>query len=141
GVTGRRAWQWKRAEYSGGDPGALRTTLGYAPLEARLRTFLERLKNVPAYYAAAKASIAHPTREHTRLAIEQNRGALAVFGAELESQIASSKLTAAERTVFAQRLAAARAAIDDYVAWLEALDLKLASGEVEARSFRLGREL
>jgi uncharacterized protein (DUF885 family) len=43
--------------------------------------------------------------------------------------------------VFTQRLAAARAAIEDYVAWLEALDAKLASGEVKARSFRLGREL
>ncbi len=140
-LTELRDWQWDPAAYNVADPFALLTTLEYAPLETRLRTFLERLKNVPAYYAAAKASVANPTREHTRLAIEQNRGALAVFGAELESQIAGSKLTAAERTVFAQRLAATRAAIDDYVAWLEALDAKLASGEIEARSFRLGREL
>jgi uncharacterized protein (DUF885 family) len=40
-----------------------------------------------------------------------------------------------------QRLAAARAAVEGYVAWLEALDAKLASGEAAARSFRLGREL
>jgi len=140
-LTELRAWQWNPAAYNVADPFALLTTLEYAPLEERLRTFLERLENVPAYYAAAKANVANPTREHTRLAIEQNRGALAVFGAELDAQIAGSKLAAAERSVFKQRLTAARASIEDYVAWLEALDGKLASGEVQARSFRLGREL
>jgi hypothetical protein len=96
---------------------------------------------VPAYYAAAKANIDAPTREHTQLAIEQNRGALAVFGTDLERQIEGSKLTSAERTVFQQRIAAARASIEGYVVWLEALDARLASGEVAPRSFRLGHEL
>jgi len=117
-LTELRAWQWNPAAYNVADPFALLTTLEYAPLEERLRTFLERLENVPAYYAAAKANVANPTREHTRLAIEQNRGALAVFGAELDAQIAGSKLAAAERSVFKQRLTAARASIEDYVAWL-----------------------
>jgi uncharacterized protein (DUF885 family) len=136
-----RSWQWNPASYNVADTFALLTTLEYAPLEQRLRTFLERLENVPAYYAAAKASIANPTREHTQLAIEQNRGALAVFGDETAALVAGSKLSAAERTVFTQRLAAARAAIEDYVSFLEALDAKLASGDVAARSFRLGRDL
>lgn len=136
-----KSWQWNPANYNVADPFALLTTLEYAPLEQRLRTFLERLENVPAYYAAAKTNVESPTREHTALAIEQNRGALAVFGADLEAQIAGSKLSSAERTVFTQRLAAARAAIEDYVAWLGTLDTKLASGEVQARSFRLGRDL
>jgi uncharacterized protein (DUF885 family) len=140
-LTELRSWQWNPATYNVADPFALLTLLEYAPLEARLRTFLERLENVPAYYAAAKANVANPTREHTRLAIEQNRGALAVFGADLDALIAGSTLAAAERAVFTQRLGAARAAIEDYVAWLEALDAKLASGEVEVRPFRLGREL
>ena len=65
--------------------------------------FSTRLANVPAYYAAAKASVAAPTREHTQLAIEQNRGALDVFGAELERTIAASGLTRAERATFVQR--------------------------------------
>src|SRR6185295_4654311 len=140
-ITELREWQWDPSEYNVAEPFALLTTLEYAPLEQRLRTFLKRLENVPAYYAAAKANIATPTREHTQLAIEQNRGALAVFGKELDAQIAGSKLSAAERSTFTERLAAARAAIEGYVAWLEALDAKLASGEVRTRSFRLGREL
>ena len=54
-----------------------RLMLEYAPLDERLRTFLARLANVPAYYTAAKANVATPTREHTQLAIEQNRDATA----------------------------------------------------------------
>ncbi|HUL81678.1 MAG TPA: DUF885 domain-containing protein [Gammaproteobacteria bacterium] len=140
-LTDFRPWQWNPSNYNVADPFALLMTLEYAPLEQRLRAILARLENVPAYYAAAKQSVANPTREHTRLAIEQNRGALDVFRGELEQKVAVAQLTSAERASFARRLKAARAAIEDYVAWLEALDARLASGEVRARSFRLGREL
>jgi uncharacterized protein (DUF885 family) len=140
-LTDFRSWQWNPSNYNVADPFALLMTLEYAPLEQRLRAILARLENVPAYYAAAKQSVANPTREHTRLAIEQNRGALDVFRGELEQKVAVAQLTSAERASFARRLKAARAAIEDYVAWLEALDTRLASGEVRARSFRLGREL
>lgn len=137
-LTENRPWQWNPAVYNVADPFALILSLEYAPLEQRLRTFLKRLEKVPAYYAAAKSSIKDPTREHTQLAIEQSRGALGVFGDELKEKIGSSKLTAAEREQFTQRIAAARAAIEDYVTWLEALDAQLAQGT--PRSFRIGRE-
>jgi uncharacterized protein (DUF885 family) len=140
-LTELRAWQWNPASYNVADAFALLASLEYAPVEERLRTILERLENVPAYYAAAKANVANPTREHTQLAIEQNRGTLDVFGEELEKKIEASKLTTSERAVLRQRLEAARAAVVDYVAWLEALDAELASGAKPARSFRLGREL
>jgi uncharacterized protein (DUF885 family) len=140
-ITELRSWQWNPSNYNVAEPFAMLETLEYAPLEQRLRTILARLENVPAYYAAAKRSVANPTREHTRLAIEQNRGALDVFGDDLERRIATAKLTSAERESFARRLGAARAAIEDYVAWLEALDARLASGAEPAHSFRVGRAL
>jgi uncharacterized protein (DUF885 family) len=140
-LTELRAWQWNPSLYNVAEPFALLLDLEYAPLEERLRTFLARLANVPAYYAAAKGSIASPTVEHTQLAIEQNRGALDVFGAALENAIGTSELARAERTAFAARLPAARAAIEDYVGWLEALEAQLVGGAVTARSFRLGRGL
>jgi uncharacterized protein (DUF885 family) len=140
-LTDLRAWQWDPSTYNVAEPFALLLDLDYAPLDERLRTFLARLADVPAYYAAAKASIATPTREHTRLAVEQNRGALAVFGPELAQTVAASGLTRAERATFGDRLAAARTAIEDYVAWLEALEARLANRTAEARSFRLGAEL
>jgi uncharacterized protein (DUF885 family) len=140
-LTQLRSWQWNPAGYNVADPFALLESLEYAPLEKRLRTILDRLENVPAYYDAAKRNIANPTREHTRLAIEQNQGALDVLGEGLEERIAAASLTASERAVFMQRLTGARSAIESYVAWLQALEVKLASGEVVPRDFRLGREL
>ncbi|HJR70239.1 MAG TPA: DUF885 domain-containing protein [Gammaproteobacteria bacterium] len=140
-LTELKAWQWNPAIYNVAEPFALLMTLDYAPLDERLRAFAARLANVPAYYAAAKASVATPTREHTALAIDQNRGALDVFGAELERAIAASGLSRGERQELTQRLAAARTAIEDYVGWLEALDSRLARGAVAPRSFRLGSEL
>src|SRR5256885_1646265 len=139
-LTELKPWQWNPSLYNVADPFAMLTTLEYTPLEQRLRTILARLENVPAYYEAAKRSVANPTREHTRLAIEQNRGARDVFGDELEQKVASAKLTREEREQFARRLAAARVAIDDYVAWLEALDSRLPSGGVAPRSFPVRRQ-
>ena len=134
-----RGWQWNPSVYNVAEPFALLRDLTFAPLDERLRLFSKRLERVPAYYAAAKANIANPTREHTQLAIDQNRGALAVFGPDLEHTLEMSGLSAAERSTFNQRLAAARAAIEDYARWLEALDERLATGA--PRSFRLGKEL
>lgn len=138
-ISENRSWQWNPAGYNVAEPFALILSLEYAPLEQRLRTFLKRLDKVPAYYAAAKSSIKDPTREHTQLAIEQSRGALGVFGDELNEKVAASKLTAAERAQFTARVAAARAAIEDYVTWLQALDAQLAQGT--PRSFRIGRKV
>ena len=136
-----RGWQWNPSVYNVAEPFALLRDLTFAPLDERLRLFSKRLERVPAYYAAAKANVENPTREHTQLAIEQNRGALAVFGPDLEHTLEMSGLSAAERSTFNRRLAAARAAIEDYARWLEALDARLAAGAGVARSFRLGREL
>ncbi len=136
-----RSWQWNPAIYNVADPFALILSLDYAPLDDRLRTFSKRLQHVPAFYAAARANIENPTREHTQLAIQQNRGALGVFGDGVQEKLASSKLTQAERQLFAQRLEGARSAIQGYVAWLEALDAQLARAGATPRSFRIGRAL
>jgi uncharacterized protein (DUF885 family) len=138
-LTEYRDWEWNPADYNVAEPFALLLNTDYAPLDERLRTVLARLARVPAYYAAAQRSIKNPTREHTQLAIEQNNGALGVFGPELDQQITASGLSAAERAQFKQRIAAARAAINGYVDWLKAQDQALATGT--PRSFRLGREL
>jgi hypothetical protein len=140
-LTEYRAWAWNPSLYTVAEAFELVLAANYAPLEERLRAISKRLEAVPAYYAAAKASISNPTREHTQLAIEQSRGSLGVFGETLEKPLASSKLASAEREQFTRRLSAARAAVEDYVRWLEALDRRLVSGEVAARSFRIGPDL
>lgn len=128
-----RDWQWAPSEYNVGRAFDLVITTEFAPLEVRLRHVLARLDKVPAYYAAAKASIADPTPEHTQLAIRQNNGALDVFGADLMKKVEASGLSAAEKALFARRVDAARAAINDYVAYLGTLQPR--------RNFRIGRAL
>jgi len=76
----------------------------YAPLDERLRNFSIRLKNVPAYYKAAAVNIKNPTKEHTQLAIEQNRGGLSVFTVDLPASLAKSGLSDAEKTTLKEEV-------------------------------------
>ncbi|HEX4895874.1 MAG TPA: DUF885 domain-containing protein [Solimonas sp.] len=135
-----REWVWDPSSYNVADGFALLLNTPYAPEVERLRTVSARLARVPAYYAAAKANIERPTRPYTQLAIQQNEGALGVFGEDLERQVAGSTLRAEERALFLRRLAAARAAIGDYVHWLKALTERL-DREQGWRDFRLGPAL
>jgi hypothetical protein len=88
-------------------------TTEYAPVETRLRNVAGRLGKIPAYYAAAKASIADPTLEHTQLAILQNKGALGILGPTLAKQAETSSLSDAEKADFQRKLSAAHAAVED----------------------------
>lgn len=132
-------WQWQPSNYNVADSFARQLTTAYAPLEKRLRDMLARLAKVPAFYKAAAANLEHPTLVHTELALEQNQGALGVFADELRTQVDGSKLSAAEKAAFHQRVAAAKTAITGYIEFLTALKEKLKKGE--ERSFRIGKQL
>lgn len=138
-LTTLREWSWNPAAYNVANGIALLLNTEYAPVETRLRAVLSRLEQVPAYYAAARANLDRPTREHTELAIAQNTGALEVFGTDLRRTIDRSALSADEKRLFAHRIGAARQSIQEYVAALK----ELADGLTPdyARGFRLGGEL
>ena len=138
-LTTFKDWQWQPSFYNVGDSFGRMLSTQYAPLDTRLRHVLARLAHVPAYYAAAQASVAQPTLEHTQLAIAQNKGALDVFGDDLQKHLAASRLSAKEKALFAARLQDAKAAVQGYITWLGALEPQLKAGG--ARSFRIGREL
>lgn len=135
-----REFAWNPSIYNVAGAMDLILNTDYAPRPQRLKALLARLKAVPAYYAAARASIETPTREHTQLAISQIDGTLTVFD-EIEKAAEEERLLAAADR---QALAAARSAVKGYRQRLQALDEKLAAAhgkEGQARSFRLGREL
>ncbi len=135
-----RDWQWQPSLYNVADSFALLLGTEYASLETRLRTVSQRLTQVPAYYAAAARALRHPTQVHTQLAIQQNEGALAVFGDALQQQLAASSLPQPEKDRFLRRLHQARAAIEGYVAALKKLDAKETAYRSH-RDFRLGQPL
>ncbi|MBV9189329.1 MAG: DUF885 domain-containing protein [Betaproteobacteria bacterium] len=128
-----KPWQWEPSFYNVGPDIDLVLDTEYAPLDTRLRQTLARLANVPAYYTAAKASISDPTAEHIDLALRQNRGAARIFDDGLEKKVESSDLSSEEKALFKQRATAAKAAIDDYIAYLGTLK--------GTRNFRIGPEL
>jgi uncharacterized protein (DUF885 family) len=134
-----REWEWQPSQYNVGDSFGRLLTTEYAPLDTRLRHLLARMAQVPDYYDAARASIENPTLEHTQLAMQQNRGALDIFGDDLVKKLAASGLSADEKQLFTTRLAATKTAITGYVDWLKAQEASLKQSG--ARSFRIGKVL
>ena len=131
-----RSWQWNPAAYNlGAGVGDLLNGRHFR-LERRLRNISDQLAQAPAYYAAAKNNLRRPTREHTRLAIQQNEGGLAVLG-PLADSVRRSGLSAHDKEVLADRMATARLAIERYIAFLKTDVLEAG----HFRSFRIGKAL
>lgn len=130
-----KSYEWNPAEYN--VCGAFAEILNgkYDSIDNRLRNFSLKMKNIPAYYEAAKKNIKNPTLEHTQLAIEQNLGGASVFETDLVAALDKSKLSVAEKKTILDQSKLAVASIKSYADWLKKLDNK------SPRSFRLGSEL
>ena len=132
-----RSWQWNPAAYNlGASVGDLLAGRHF-PLSRRLRNISDKISHAADYYAAARANISNPTREHTELAIKQNMGGLTVFGSALADSVQKSGLSAAEKKMLTERIVATRAAVQSYLDFLKA-DV-LPAGRF--RSFRIGKTL
>lgn len=137
-LTQFREFEWNPSQHNiAGSFDAILNT-DFAPKAKRVQVAIQRLQAVPAYYAAAKASIKNPTVEHTRLAIKQSAGATSVLR-ELEKAAAKEKLNEKDKEALQDGLKNARAAVNDYVQFLEALEKNL--DPATARSFRIGKDL
>lgn len=130
-----KSHEWNPAEYNVCGAFAEILNGNYDSIDNRLRNFGLKMKNIPAYYEAAKGNIKNPTLEHTQLAIEQNLGGLSVFETDLVAALSKSKLSETEKKSILDKSKLAVASIKDYADWLKKLDNKT------PRSFRLGAEL
>jgi uncharacterized protein (DUF885 family) len=133
-----REYEWNPALYNIASPIDYILHTEYAAKPQRLRTLLRRIANVPQYYEAARKNIVNPTREHTQLAIAQAPGVIGLLD-ELAKEAEASPLAANEKGLFAQRIAAARTAVEAYAAWLGELDRTME--KTGGRSFRIGKDL
>ncbi|WP_345049410.1 DUF885 domain-containing protein [Hymenobacter glaciei] len=130
-------WQWNPASYNlGAAVGDLLNGRHYR-LDRRLRNISDKISHAAEFYAAAKANISNPTKEHTQLGIKQNAGGLEVFGAALADSVRKSGLSEAEKKRLTARVAAARAAVQGYMDFLK--NDVLTKGQF--RPFRIGKEL
>lgn len=130
-----KSYEWNPAEYNVCGAFAEILNGNYDSIDNRLRNFSLKMKNIPAYYEAAKKNIKNPTLEHTQLAIEQNLGGASVFETDLVAALAKSQLSEAEKKTILDQSKLAVASIKSYADWLKKLDNK------SPRSFRLGSEL
>ncbi len=134
-----KSHEWDPSDYNVAGGFGLILNTNYKPLDERLRSFYKRMKNIPAYYEIAKNTLKVPTLPHTKIAIQQNKGAIGVFTSALEGKLAKSTLSEEEKQKMKQRATLAVTAINDYVVWLEA---KLNDIEKNgAKDFRIGKEL
>ncbi|MDQ2655828.1 MAG: DUF885 domain-containing protein [Bacteroidota bacterium] len=130
-----RSWEWNPSQYNVSGLFADMLVNDYDTLDTRLRNFKSRLGSVPGYYAAARENIKNPTKEHTKLAIDQNLGGVSVFEDDLSAALEKSHLDETEKSEITQLAARAVEAIHGYAEWLRALQNE------NPRSFRLGKEL
>ena len=111
-----REWSWNPSEHNPAAPLDLLLNTDYAPLTARLTALKPRIAALPAYYRAARTSLAGVTREHTELAIQQAPGVLGVL-----DDIAKRAAETGQAVDLAKAsLAQARAAVNGYVALSQA---------------------
>lgn len=135
GLEKEKSFEWNPSSYNVSGIFAEMLMNDYDALDKRLTNFGKRLKSVPAFYKAAEKNIKNPTKEHTELAIMQNKGGLSVFQADLDAALTKSKLADSEKKSMKDDAQKAVNAINSYIAFLEKLDLS------NARSFRLGKTL
>lgn len=129
-----RSYEWNPADYNVCGGFAEMLANNYDSLDVRLRDFYIRMKNIPAYYEAAKRQLKNPTVEHTQLAIDQNLGGLSTFTDDLEAALQKLKDPALKERI-RMRAGEAVEAIQAYAGWLKALD------QSNPRSFRIGKAL
>ena len=127
-----REHAWNPMRYGVGD--ALYSLLAreFAPLEERLQSLHQRLKEVPAVLSGARENLIDPPRIHTETAIRQNDGAIALVSTTLDEFLA---LAPGMEEELAQAREAALQALEEHGRWMREELLPRST-----RSFRIGEE-
>ena len=130
-----KRWEWNPADYNVGEGFAYILSENYAPLKKRVSDLYMKMKNVPAYYEAAKANIKNPSVEHLNLAIDQNEAIISIFENDFADSVKSLHFYPEKEDLYIKRAKTAANSIRSYVQFLK--DLK----NPNPRSFRLGEQL
>ncbi len=130
--------QWDPSSYNIGGECYEIITQNFAPLDVRLKILSKHIEHADEFYKAAFQMIRQPAREHTDLAIAQNKGSMSVFGDALIDSIKKSSLSIAEKDTLRKRMTITADAINDYVYRLKKL---LDDKKAAFRSYRTGAEL
>ncbi|HWZ34365.1 MAG TPA: DUF885 domain-containing protein [Bryobacteraceae bacterium] len=131
-----RTWEKNPDTYSSGISGSAFTIMSrtFAPPEVRLRSLIERERQMPKVLADARANLRNPPKIYTEVAIEQLPGIVAFF--ENDVPLAFKDVTEQKLlTRFRQMNGAVISALKDYEKFLHTEMLPKSNGD-----FRLGAE-
>jgi uncharacterized protein (DUF885 family) len=134
-ATDFKSYEWNPSNYNVCGDFAEMLANNYDSIDTRLHNFYLKMKNVKAYYEAAKQHIKNPTVEHTNLAIVQNTGGLSTFNEDLLEALAKSHLLEIEKERIIDKGQETMRIINGYVSFLKELK------NDNPRSFRIGKEL
>lgn len=132
-----RYQEWDPSVYNIGWDAYELLTRNFAPLEERLQLLSNYLKNGSAFYKAAAQVIKQPTREHTKLGMEQNLGCLDIFKT-IRDSVRISRLGQVEKDSLQARVSATEKGILDFAAFLKKM---LDDKNFVFRDYRIGKEL
>ena len=127
-----RSYEWNPMSYNAGSAINDLIARDFAPLKERLANVKGRLEQMPNVIAAAKANLKNPPYIHTKTAIDQNKGVIALIKGDLQMFVDKEPTMKAE---LATAQAKAVAALEEYGVWLEKDLLPRSNGD-----FRLGDE-
>ena len=117
-----RVQQWRKNpdNYSGGVTGSIFTLIkrNFAPPEQRLRSVIEREKQIPRVLIQAREVLRNPPKIYTDIAIEQLPGNVDFFKTTVPEAFSEVK-DAALLAEFKRANDGAIAALNEYLAWLQ----------------------
>jgi hypothetical protein len=131
-LTIAKTYQWDPTYYNPIPAFATILNENYAPLTKRLRSFYQKMADLPAYYKEAEKATKDAVPELTALAIEQQTGGVDIIESFADS-IKKANLPAAEQKQMTDRAKIGADAVRAHIAWLKNLK--------GGRSFRLGKAL
>ncbi|WP_224366628.1 DUF885 domain-containing protein [Hyalangium versicolor] len=107
----------------------------FAPLDERMRSAVSRMKQIPAVFATAKATLKDTPKLWTEIAIMQAQGTRGLYADTLPKAFAPVQ-DAALQEAFRQEQARCLAAIDDFIRFLREEHLPRSKGD-----FAIGEDL
>jgi uncharacterized protein (DUF885 family) len=131
-----RIWEKDPDSYSSGAANSVYVIMNrrFAPPDERLRSVVAREKQLPRYFADARANLKNVPRVYTEIALEQLPGTISFFEKDVPSAFANAS-DPATKEAFARSNAAAVAILRDYEKWLKTDLLPRSNGD-----FRVGAE-
>ncbi|OFY70711.1 MAG: hypothetical protein A3G23_08335 [Bacteroidetes bacterium RIFCSPLOWO2_12_FULL_37_12] len=135
-----KAYEWNPSMYNVGEAFFKVLKRNYSSPKEKIRIITNKLSQVEKYYEVAKLSIKNPTREHTLLAIEQNKNSLNDFCIQFKDTLEKSELSSEEKNKITAQLEKAKNAVNHFTTFLEK-EIVPAIDKGATRSFRIGKEL